>query len=298
MSVFQHFTPQSASVGYFFLVPEFISFLFLRTSPLLFASAAPSLCFSFTTPPPTSNPLFSKSYPCSTASGPPPIQNTLFHKETTALTRNSRPFFKKSERFHEPESKAQFDARVASHKDVVGLEGPVDVCYPSEYTASHGLWHDTLNAVGVESNDAHLAGSNLGCWTSVVSVNPADSSRSYATTAYYLPNKSRPNLVVLTQAQVQEVILAEEDGSWQAKGARFTDRDGVEHSAFASREVIISAGSVQSPQILELSGIGRRDVLTAAGISVKIENANVGENLQDHMSKFRFPSHLATQITN
>lgn len=52
----------------------------------------------------------------------------------------------------------------------------------------------------------------------------------------------------------------------------------------AAREVIISAGSIQSPQILELSGIGRRDVLEAAGVELKVDSPNVGENLQDHMS--------------
>ena len=49
-------------------------------------------------------------------------------------------------------------------------------------------------------------------------------------------------------------------------------------------EVILCAGSVQSPQLLELSGIGSPKVLEAAGIEVKIENPAVGENLQEHMS--------------
>jgi choline dehydrogenase-like flavoprotein len=50
-------------------------------------------------------------------------------------------------------------------------------------------------------------------------------------------------------------------------------------------EVILSAGSVQSPQLLELSGIGNPEILKAAGIDVKVENPNVGENLQEHMCK-------------
>ncbi|KAM7189337.1 hypothetical protein V8F33_010116 [Rhypophila sp. PSN 637] len=194
------------------------------------------------------------------------------------------PFFKKSERFHIPTSPAQQAARVALHEGVVGLDGPVQASYPSEYTASHGLWHETLNAAGIETNDAHLAGSNIGCWTSAVSVDPKTATRSYAARAYYLPNASQPNLKLLTYAQVQEVILVESNGKWEAKGVRFSDCDGVEHSAFASKEVILSAGSIQSPQLLELSGIGRPDILSAAGIAVKVENPNVGENLQDHMT--------------
>ncbi|KAI1848616.1 hypothetical protein JX266_005475 [Neoarthrinium moseri] len=105
---------------------------------------------------------------------------------------------------------------------------------------------------------------------------------SYSTTTYCLPNASRPNLLVLTEACVTEIVLEKDDGEWTAKGVRF-QRDGSSFFAAASREVIISAGSVQSPQILELSGIGNPDILSKARISVKVSNPNVGENLQDHI---------------
>ncbi len=162
--------------------------------------------------------------------------------------------------------------------------------YPGEFTDSHKLWHSTLNAVGIESNDNHLSGNNTGCWTSVVSVDPRNATRSYAATAYYRPNASRPNLTVLAGAEVREVLLAKdsEETGWKAEGVRFT-HGGAEFSAFASREVIISAGSFQSPQILELSGIGGSAVLSAAGIAAKVENRNVGENLQDHLSAVSIP---------
>lgn len=157
------------------------------------------------------------------------------------------------------------------------------MCYPKQYSASHLLWHDTMNGVGVESNDAHMAGDNTGCWTSVASVEPLTFTRSYGASAYYEPVASRSNLVVLTGAEAREVLLVEADGGWKAKGVRFL-HDGVEYSASASREVVLSCGSLQSPQLLELSGVGGEKVLTAAGIPVKVDNPNVGENLQDHMS--------------
>ena len=59
---------------------------------------------------------------------------------------------------------------------------------------------------------------------------------------------------------------------------------GEEHVVKTEGEVIICAGSVQSPQLLELSGIGDPEVLKAAGVEVKVNNSAVGENLQDHMS--------------
>jgi choline dehydrogenase-like flavoprotein len=98
---------------------------------------------------------------------------------------------------------------------------------------------------------------------------------------------SRPNLSVLTEAVVEEIIIERVGESWTANGARFSHGTKVYHTK-ASKEVILCAGSVQSPQLLELSGIGNPAVLHPAGIEVKFANPNVGENLQEHMSKSRF----------
>lgn len=83
-----------------------------------------------------------------------------------------------------------------------------------------------------------------------------------------------------------------EGGECIATGVRFVHRNH-EYMVPVNGEIIISAGSLQSPQILELSGIGNPNVLKAAGIDIKIANPNVGENLQDHMSRG-----MATYITS
>ena len=88
---------------------------------------------------------------------------------------------------------------------------------------------------------------------------------------------------LLTKAFAQEVILEKEGMEWVAKGVRFT-HDSEVYTIRSEGEVVICAGSVQSPQLLELSGIGNPEVLQAAGINVKVDNPAVGENLQDHMS--------------
>ncbi|KAK3114641.1 hypothetical protein LTR53_006853 [Teratosphaeriaceae sp. CCFEE 6253] len=192
------------------------------------------------------------------------------------------PFYRKSEHFHPPT-----DADTAEHKlhtDVaaLGTQGPVPVSYLREYSVSHRHWHATLNNLGVQTNERHLSGSNVGVWTNVVAVDPEKVTRSSAATAYYAPNRGRKNLVVLTGASVREIVLEREGEEWVAKGVRF-EHDGSEFVAKASREVILSAGSVASPQILELSGIGNPAVLDAAKIPVKVANPNVGEHVQDHM---------------
>lgn len=111
----------------------------------------------------------------------------------------------------------------------------------------------------------------------VARTGPNRGKRSYAGIEYYEANRSRPNLKLLCEARVNKVIL---DGT-RATGVSITFR-GQEYTVSASREVIVSGGTIQSPQILELSGIGDPDVLAAAGVQCLVENRAVGANVQDH----------------
>lgn len=168
--------------------------------------------------------------------------------------------------------------------DGFGASGPIQVSYAAEYSASHQYWHETLHGLGIATNKTHMTGSNVGSWTNLGSVDPKTCTRSSSVTAYYQPHRHRPNLTVLTEALVERVHLQTSDGAWTAKGVRFIDTaTGESFSASASREVILCAGSIQSPQILELSGIGNPEVLARAGVETKVASAQVGENLQDHI---------------
>ena len=106
---------------------------------------------------------------------------------------------------------------------------------------------------------------------------PNRGKRSYAARGYLEPALNRPNLKVLCEALASNVVL---DGT-TAKGVIFT-HGGSQHTINAKREVILTSGVFQSPQVLELSGIGNPDILKAAGIECKVELPGVGENLQDH----------------
>jgi choline dehydrogenase-like flavoprotein len=196
-----------------------------------------------------------------------------------------RPFFKKSESFTEPSLEHQLEHSSFININDHGTDGPVKTTHSKVYGASHAYWHSTFHSLGVETNKHHTSGSNVGVWTAITAVDPKSRVRSFSAKAYYWPNVSRPNLVVLTEAIAQEVILEKTRDGWSAKGVTF-NHCGKEYRVKASNEVILSCGSVQSPQLLELSGIGNPDILNAAGIEVKIENKNVGENLQEHMSEY------------
>ncbi len=108
-------------------------------------------------------------------------------------------------------------------------------------------------------------------------VNQRNGRRITAADAYLTPARQRPNLRVLTGAHVLRVDL---------KGGRATGVtyrvDGTEHQVIARHGVILTAGAIQTPHLLELSGIGDPTVLAAAGIAVRHELPGVGANYIDH----------------
>ena len=104
-----------------------------------------------------------------------------------------------------------------------------------------------------------------------------DGVRCSTANAYLRPAMQRPNLTVITQAMTRQIIL---DGK-RAVGVSY-DRDGQTHTVYCKREVLICAGPIGSPHLLQRSGIGPAAVLSKAGVEVRHDLAGVGENLQDH----------------
>ncbi len=96
--------------------------------------------------------------------------------------------------------------------------------------------------------------------------------------AYLNPARGRSNLRIETDAQATAIVMQGK----RASGIRYK-KGGVERTLLANREVILSAGSIQSPQLLQLSGIGPSGVLTKFGIPVVKDLNGVGKNLQDHL---------------
>ncbi|MET0986964.1 MAG: GMC family oxidoreductase N-terminal domain-containing protein [Steroidobacteraceae bacterium] len=114
-----------------------------------------------------------------------------------------------------------------------------------------------------------------------VSVNVRNGFRCSAAKAYLKPARSRANLRVETQARVERVLF---EGK-RAVGVQYR-RGGELHTVRANAEVILSAGAVDSPKLLELSGVGAGQRLRALGIDVVHDLPSVGENMQDHFLLF------------
>ena len=108
----------------------------------------------------------------------------------------------------------------------------------------------------------------------------ADGKRWSAAEGYLKPILgSRPNLTVLTGARTTRIVI--ENG--RAVGVEILEDKGGARTVYADAEVLLSSGAVQSPHILQLSGVGDPEELNAAGVPVVHESKGVGANLQDHL---------------
>lgn len=130
--------------------------------------------------------------------------------------------------------------------------------------------------VGIPKTDDFNRGNNEGC--GYFQVNQRRGVRWNASRAFLRPIANRRNLVILTGAQTERVRLAGK----RAVGVEFR-QNGILKFAEAAGEVVLAAGAIGSPHILQLSGIGPGDVLSDHGIAVQQDIPGLGRNLQDHL---------------
>ncbi|MCJ8054892.1 GMC family oxidoreductase [Shinella curvata] len=137
-------------------------------------------------------------------------------------------------------------------------------------------FRDAAEELGIRKTDDFNEGDNEG--SGYFEVNQRGGVRWNTTKAFLRPAMKRKNLRVLTGAETERL---EFDGR-TVTGVRFRFK-GRLCVARATREVALSAGAINSPKILELSGVGRPDLLSGLGIAVQHDLKGVGENLQDHL---------------
>ncbi len=157
-----------------------------------------------------------------------------------------------------------------------GTSGPLHV---TSITGRHELIEaviGTANALGVPRTEDFNGRSQEGVGYYQLTTNRG--WRVSAAKAYLKPAKRRPNLTILTQAQATRLLFTDRCAS----GVEYR-QDGVSKTIRARRGVVLSAGAVQSPQLLMLSGIGPAEHLRTHGISVLADSPGVGGNLQDHL---------------
>ncbi|MEM9631081.1 MAG: GMC family oxidoreductase N-terminal domain-containing protein [Pseudomonadota bacterium] len=157
-----------------------------------------------------------------------------------------------------------------------GKGGPLGVSQPCAPLPICEAYFDAAGELGIPRNQDVTGEKQDG--VAYYQLTQKNARRSSAAMAYLAPNSGRSNLHVRTGAQVRRIIV--ENGV--AKGVELVDGTRLT----ATSEVILSSGSIGSPRLLQLSGIGPADHLRSLGISVEYDQPGVGSNLQDHLDLY------------
>ena len=174
--------------------------------------------------------------------------------------------------------------------EIRGREGPLKVSDIEESGRLYDSFFEAAATLGLKPNRDYNGADQEGIAMTQASISKG---RRMSTARCYLdPARLRSNLTIETDAVAESLILE----STRCVGVRYCVR-GLKREARAAREVIVSAGSIASPQLLELSGIGQGERLKGLGIEVRHDLAGVGENLRDHYAprmKWRVGRHGVT----
>ncbi|EJC99460.1 glucose oxidase [Fomitiporia mediterranea MF3/22] len=196
-------------------------------------------------------------------------------------------YMKKAENFTTPDATLRA-LGADSVSDYHGFSGPVHAAFPQEMFTGpqQPAYIDAITNLTGISHCADALGGNSNCVTYLpMSINPQDDyHRSSSAMAYLTPVESdRANWLTLINHQVTKVLLSGTSPNVTATGVQFkkSDNTGETYTANARLEVILSAGVIGSPQLLQLSGIGDPSILEPLGIDVNVDLPTVGRNFRD-----------------
>lgn len=163
--------------------------------------------------------------------------------------------------------------------------GPIQTSFGNEHHPIRKAWAESFLAKEQYHAGDPFIECSTGAFSCLSSISP-QGMRSYSASAYLGPAKLRGNLHVLTNVHVDKVLIErfQNDGSaTRAVGVQYTVNGSVK-TAKAKKEVILAAGALQSPKILQLSGVGPSEILQRHSVNVIVDLPGVGQNLQGEYS--------------
>lgn len=196
------------------------------------------------------------------------------------------PYFRKFARTHAPAEAARAASRMDEHYDpLISAQetGPLRLSFGDGFGPNNAAWMDAFAELGLGPSVDPRSGAARGAFQQAATIDPDTKTRTGAMVSYLTEEvRARPNLTVLVHTQVKKILLepaGDGSGEFVARGVEVRSReDGSERTFLAGAEVVLAAGALHTPQLLELSGVGGREILEKHGIPVKIDNPNVGES--------------------
>ena len=188
------------------------------------------------------------------------------------------PFYKKSVHYTPPKVAFENGTNKQDPNAWSSAGGPLQASRGNFVDPFGTLVQPKLENLGYPSIDGFQSGRLLGSGYLPYTVDPDRAQRSSSAVTYLASVYNNPLLEVYNHTMAEKVLLDEENKAYGI----VVSMDGFQFQLKARKEVILSAGAFQSPQLLMLSGIGPRDTLQAHNIPVHVDLPGVGQNLQDH----------------
>ncbi|KAL4967505.1 GMC family oxidoreductase [Aspergillus stella-maris] len=194
------------------------------------------------------------------------------------------PYFKKSETFTAPNEDIVEEWNITYNLAAHGETGPIQSSWAPWIWPATKHFIDAITSFGVSIPLDAASGDAVGGYWSPHSQDPVTVTRSDARRAYYDSVSSRPNLHLVTGRKVTRLVSERSPTGPRITGAEIAVSATSGFSIInATKEVILAAGSLHTPQILQLSGIGDPALLKTLNISTVANVPGVGHNLQDHL---------------
>ncbi|KAI0036761.1 alcohol oxidase [Vararia minispora EC-137] len=204
---------------------------------------------------------------------------------TTWTWEDLLPYMQRSETYVVPDSQVADTIDAQNAASSRGTTGPLRSSYPAYMPGILKNWLPSFPSSGVDIASDPSSGATYGAFFATSAINPSNWTRSYSRSAYLDPIVNRTNLDVLVNATVSKIALDQSSTPAKATSIEFmTAEGGATRSVTVNKEVIVAGGSIGSPQILMLSGIGPKSRVEAAGVTSTIDLPGVGQHLQDHLS--------------
>ena len=193
---------------------------------------------------------------------------------------------KKAENFTGAKPDVADLARISWETSSHGHGGPVQISYTGKTYELVGAYINASTTAAAPYSRDPDSGNNIGTYVATSTINPANWTRSFARPAYFDPYQFRSNLNVLTGYMVTKIVFDNSDPSnLKATQVKFQkSRDGTEYTVNVGREAILSAGAINTPQLLQVSGVGDANLLKQNNVTLVLDLPGVGYNLQDHLA--------------
>ncbi|KAI8249054.1 Dehydrogenase xptC [Colletotrichum sp. SAR 10_77] len=216
------------------------------------------------------------------------------------------PYFKKVERYTANVGQGiREEFNIKPNMSFHGTDGPINVAYPEHIYNTSSSVLQGLAEVGIHTSNDVNSGDPTGAMVVASSMSPTNQTRSDARTGYFDTANARSNFHVVTGHMATRLIVGLPGSLTNQESRRIigvelsSGPSDINRTATANKEVILAAGAIQSPVLLQVSGIGPRQVLESLNISTQIDLPGVGNNFQDHpMARFPYDCPLTTPLIN